>query len=182
MNITKASIKGIDIAIQAMQTKLYDGLKTTWALTDQSFAMYGRAYRNQTDDGYTPEVYVGNNEYKDVLFDDTVAALAFFGVGETIPVTKGQSTADIFVIFMVNLDKLKAGVVSREDEEVRVDVEKLCATPFFGFSISGFQTGLEAVFKEYSGWKKKTGIQFRDQHPKHCFRINFKLMYTINQC
>jgi hypothetical protein len=181
MNIVKTNPAGIDIPIAVMQTMLYGKLKTIWSLDDTSLTLYGRAYKNQTDDGYTPEVYVGNNEYKDVFFDDSVAAMGFFGVGENTPVKGGSSMADVFLILMVDLSKIKSGSAIRNDEEARLDIQKLVFTPFNNFTVVGYQTGLDTVFKEYSGWKKKTGMQFRDQHPKHCFRINFKLLYSINQ-
>lgn len=177
-NFIKDNPVGIDKNIQAFQTFLFGQLKTTWNLDDTSLNMYGRSYRNQTDDGYSPEVFSGGIDYKEVFFDDRVAASAFFGVKEKEIYNAGDSTADAYLIVMVNLDQIKTPN-KREDENARLDVEKLCSQIRFGFRMVGFDTGIDTVFAEYSGWKKKNGMQFRDQGKKHCFRINFKLLYNI---
>lgn len=181
MNIIKPSVTGVDIPIQKLQTVLYDKLKPIWGYTDQNFTMFGRAYRNQTQDGYTPEVYVGRNEYNDSYFDDKLFGSAFFGLGELEKVDKGNTIADIYLIFMVNLAKIKPGA-TRNDEEARVDVEQICLSRDFGFYLNGIVTGIDQVFKEYSGYKQTNGIKFRDTHPFHCFRLNFKLNYNIYDC
>jgi hypothetical protein len=143
--------------------------------------MYGRAYRNQTQDGYTPELFIGGIDYYDTFFDDTLSANSFFGVGDVTTIKDGSSTADCFLIFCVNLQKVKPGN-DRNDEAVHVDVQKLCIAEPYGFRATGWVTGIDSVFKEYSGWKKSDGIKFRDEHPYHCFRLNFKLLYNINDC
>lgn len=181
MNITKPSVTGVDIPIQKLQTVLYDKLKPIWAYTDSTFTMFGRAYRNQTQDGYTPEVYVGNDEYNDSYFDDTLAGSAFWGLSEIEKVDRGNVNADVFVIFMVNLAKIKPAN-TRNDEEARVDVEQICLARDYGFFLNAIVTGIDMVFKEYSGYKNTTGIKFRDTHPWHCFRLNFKLNYNIYDC
>lgn len=173
-NITKPSVTGIDIPIQNLQTYIYNGLQPIWG----EYTQYGRAYRNQTKDGYTPEVYVGGNEYKEVYFDDTISALSFFGLGDNQSINNGNLSADVYLIFMVDLSKIKDGN-TRNDEEARVDVEILTKSLVYGFVQSGYITGIDSVFKEYSGWRKDSGIKFRDTQPFHCFRINFKLNYNI---
>lgn len=177
MLVTKTSPVGIDISIQKMQSYLYDALLTKWNLSDSSLNGYGRAYRNATQDGYTPEVYVGNNEYNEVYYDDRLSGSYFFGIGEEIKNTTKAVTADVFIIFMVNLDKVKPGS-NRNDEEVHIDVQTLVTRLFYGFTFTGLVTGIDNVFKDYSGWKRSKGIKFTDTHPQHCFRLNFKLIYN----
>lgn len=181
MEYVKANPVGVDINIKGLQRYLYPQLKTLWGINDDtSFDSYGRAYRNQTEDGYIPEVYVGLKEYKEVLFDDKLKALSFFGVSEDVSYSDA-ATAQVFLIFMVNLDQIKPGV-GRNDEEVRNGVQRLLTPAPYGFTMTGFATGIDTVFKEYSGWRKTQGIKYRDMHPLHCFRINFSLLYDINQC
>jgi len=180
MNYLKDSVTGIDRPIQALQTFLYSQVKALWNLSDTSFNMFGRAYRNQTEDGYVPEFFTGGLDYNDLFFDDKVSATAFFGVAEKQTYASGSATADVFLIFMVNLDKIKT-TGKRLDEEARNDIEILCSQQRNSFTMVGFDTGLDSVFKEYTGWKKKDGIKYRDQHPYHCFRINFKLLYNIKK-
>jgi hypothetical protein len=181
MNITKPSVTGIDIPIQKLQTVLYNQIKTLWPVDDDSFTMYGRAYRNQTQDGYTPEIYTGNGDYTDAYFNDTLKASAFFGLGETAKVSSVDTSANVYLIFMVNLDKVKPGT-TRNDEEARIDIERICMNKDYGFFLTGIVTGIDQVFKEYSGYKATKGIKFRDMQPWHCFRLNFNITYNIYDC
>jgi hypothetical protein len=182
-NVLKPSVTGIDIPIQKYQTFLYNGLRAKWNI-ETMFNMYGRAYRNQTQDGYTPEIYKGNDEYSDSYFDDTLHGSAFWGVGEQTKVSlEGDITAQVFVIFMVNLNFIKPSFSGqRNDEEVRVDVATLAVERFSGFFLTGIITGIDQVFKEYSGYKAVKGIKFRDMQPWHCFRLNFQVNYNIYDC
>lgn len=176
-NILKQTPVGIDIPIQQMQTYLYSSLLTIWGLNDATYNAYGRAYNNATQDGYSPEVYNGNNEYNEVFYDDRFAATSFFGLGNEVRVNNRAVTADVFIIFMLNLNLVKPGL-NRNDEECHIDVQKLATRIFYGFTCTGLIVGINQVFKEYSGWKKDKGIRFTDTHPQHCFRLNFKLQYN----
>ena len=176
---TKNTPIGIDKPIQAYQSVFYNTLKKLWNLTDTDWNCYGRVYRNQTEDGYTPEAYIGNGEYQEVFFDDTLKALSFFGVGETIKFTNLSAIAPVYLIMMVNIPLIKPAITGIADEEIRNDVQNFCRAPRFTFEMQSFETGLDTVFKEYSGWRKKDGIKYRDQYPLHCFRINFNLIYNI---
>lgn len=184
----KTNPVGTDKPIQVLQQFLYAQLGKIWNLQPADYTAYGRAYRNQTEDGYCPEVFVGigndpnQPEYKDAFFDDSVKALSFFGMGETEKYSVGSTIAPVFVIFQVNVPALKPSILHRGDEEIRLDVQRLCEPRKFGFTLTGFETGLDNVFREYSGWKKKDGIKFRDEHPWHAFRINFNLLYNILDC
>lgn len=185
---TKDSPAGIDIQIQRHQMWLYDSLVSLWGITGNDWNSHGRAYRNQTADGYTPEVFSGTgnvpgkNEYDEVLFDDQLKALSFYGVDETVKYSLGNANAGVFLIFMVDVEKLKPLITWRADEEIRNDVEKLCQIDRFNMQLTGFVTGIDQVFKEYSGWRKSDGIKYRDMHPTHCFRLNFNLLFDINDC
>ena len=180
---------GVDIPIQRHQSFLYTALKTVWGIqNDTSWNSHGRAYRNQTEDGYCPEVYVGvgnqpgSEEYREVLFDDQLTALSFYGMDEVGRNNTGNTTVGVFLVFMVNVLQLKPSITWRGDEEIRNDVEKLCQVDRFDMQWTGFVTGIDSVFKEYSGWRKNIGIKFRDMHPRHCFRLNFNLLFDINDC
>ena len=181
MNVTKQSVTGVDIPIQKLQSFLYNALKPTWDYTDATFNAYGRAYRNQTNDGYTPEIYNSKGEYSDAYFDDKLSGSSFFGLGETTKVDGGDVLANVFIIYMVNLSKIKPSE-PRNDEEARIDVERLLLAPQYGFNLTGIITGIDQVFKEYSGYKAVKGIKFRDMQPWHCFRLNFQVNYNIYDC
>lgn len=186
---TKTSPVGIDISVQRFQEFLYPQLKTIWGIAnDTDYDCHGRAYRNQTVDGYIPEVFVGvgtdpnQPDYKEVLLDDNKVAMSFFSLGETTRYDTGNANAQLALIFLVNVPELKPSIEYRGDEEIRNDVEKLCQIDRFGFRMTDMIMGLDQVFKEYTGWRVKEGMKFRDMHPTHCFRLNFNVLYDINEC
>lgn len=182
MEYVKEVPTGIDIHIQKLQRFLYPQLKKAWGISDDvSYDSYGRAYRNQTADGFIPEVYVGNKEYKELFFDDRLKALSFFGVGESIKYNAGTATAAVFLTFMVNLSQIKGGT-TRADEEAHIDVQRLLQPGRSGFDMVSFETGIDNVLKEYSGWRKDKGMKYRDFQPFHLFRINMSLTYNIQDC
>lgn len=177
MNIIKDSPKGIDTWVQKLQVHLYAKLCDKWQVDNNTYNSYGRAYNNATRDGYAPEAYIGKNEYSELFYDDRVSATSFFIVGDTTSTTGKSNRADVSMIFMVDLAKIKPGVY-RNDEEAHIDVITQVIGPVYGFMYTGITVGINQVFKEYAGWKKTIGIKFTDTHPKHCFRLNFKLQYN----
>jgi hypothetical protein len=189
MIFTKTAPVGIDIPIQRFQQFLYPELQQLWGIAnDADYDCHGRAYRNQTADGYTPEVFsgVGNDlnqaDYKEVYFDDSKKALSFFFLGEITRYDVGNAVAPVGIIFMVNVPALKPAITYRGDEEIRNDVEKLCQIDRYNFRMTEMVLGIDNVFKEFSGWRKKEGIKYRDMHPTHCFRLNFNVLFDINDC
>jgi hypothetical protein len=179
----KPTVTGIEIPVQAYQKFLYLQIKQLFAITsDTDFDFYGLAYRNQTDDGYSPEFYVGKSDYQELYFDDTKKMQAFFGVQENRNYQRGGTTAKVFLIFMVDLLKLKGTDAQMLDEQVRNAILKLVAAPKYEFRMTGFRTGIDQVFSEYSGWRKVTGIKYKDQFPRHCFRIDFDVVYDFFSC
>jgi hypothetical protein len=192
---TKTAPIGVDIPVQRFQQALYPLLLKLWGLPDAGaldaqastrWDSYGRAFRNQTIDGYVPEAFIGdtnqNIEYGELYFNDTLAVTSFFGLGEIAPFKSGTAIAPVFWIFTVDLTKVKPGITWRADEEVRNDLQRLCQVPRYGFVLNQTITGIDGVFKEYAGFRKAVGIKYRDQQPFHCFRLNFSVAYNINDC
>lgn len=178
---TKNNPVGIDCQIQGFQTVLYTLLKKKWGIVGETaWDCYGRVYKNQTGDGYSPEAYIGGDEYKEVYFDDKLGALSFFYVGDSIKHNHLSATAQVSLVFMVDISKVKPGVAHRADEEIRSDVQAFSQTPRYGFILSEFVTGIDQVFKEFSGWRKANGIKHNDVHPLHCFRLDFSVSYNIH--
>ena len=174
----KNNPKGIDVPLQHFQTFLFGQLKTKWNLSDADFNCHGRAYKNYDKGNYVPEVFTKGNDYQEVFFDDRLKVLSFFLVGDAQKYAKGM-TAPVSMIFMVNVPGLKTSIVHRADEEIRLDVEKLVTQKRNSFTYTGTETGLNNVFKEFTGWKKSS-VSTSDTHPRHCFRINFSLLYNID--
>lgn len=167
-----------------MQEYLHNNLLATWQIGDADYLAYGRVYRNQTKDGYIPEVFIGGNDYQEVLLDDRVAASSFFGVENTTEFNNFLVDAQVFVVFWVDLSRLKSGTAQRQDEEVHIDVLKLVNNiKKFNFELTGIETGIDTIFRNYSGFRVNEAIKYRDMHPFHCFRLNFNLNYNnINNC
>jgi hypothetical protein len=179
MNNLKTSPTGIDAVIHLYQQYLYNALKEAWRVSDDQVDLYGRAYRLQESDGYTPNVYMGSKEYKEVFFDDTKAATGFFITDENIKYSGGTATCNAALIISCNMKSLHPTLDMGADEVIHNEVQKICFPLRFGMEMSGFVTGIDNVFKEFSGWRKKDGIKNRDMYPLHCFRINFNLLYNI---
>lgn len=184
----KTSPVGVDKSIQGFQQFLYGQLKKTWGVTDDNYDSFGRCYRNQVDTGYIPEVFVSspvanNTVYKVAWFDDSLhKAVSFFDVLSTTKYSKGSSVVEVDLIFLVNVAQLKPSTQHRADEEVRKDVEQICAMPRFNFTMKEFKTGWKNVFDNFDGWHKKDEVTFRDLHPLHVFSLGFDLLYDINDC
>ncbi len=180
MLYTKTDPVGVDIKIQALQTKLYNQLLPAWDAI--AWDCYGRCYRNKKDNGYVAEVFTGGTEYRDVYWDDRKDAVSFFGVD---PVTKiaVDNTAQVHLVFFVNLRKLKPQLSTRADEEVRQDVQWLLNKRIFGAVPVRVITGIENVLREYPGSYRDERLKFVDMHPVHCFRFDLQVNFsTLNQC
>ena len=155
----RSNIKGVDTLIDQFQLNLYNKLIAKWGLTgnESKYECYPRCYRNQTDDGYIPEVKINSsNEYKEVLWNDTLSAISFFGTGEETAF-EIWATADIHLIFFVNVEALKPGA-ERRDEEIKLDVMKVVETGYCNFLLKSITTGIDNVFKEYSGFRISEGL------------------------
>lgn len=175
----KVSPVGIDVPIQKLQQKLFDSLLDKWSLDVNDYKSYGRCYRNSKEEGYVPEMFVGEGkEYQDLFLDDNHVVTSFFGC-EKIPLQNESFRADVHLIFAVNLTKVGLNVSHRADEEVRMDVYKILK-PFPEFIVNEILIGSENVFREYTAWKKL--IPDRDMQPNHFFRINFTLNYIPTFC
>jgi len=183
MNYLKTNPVGIDIAVQGFQKVLYSQLKKVWGVTDDtSIDVYGRIYNNPTADGSIPEFYdATTSNYTEVLTDDRLKALCFFGIEDQQKYDKGSSAAKAFLIVMLDLSKIKPLITDhRPDEEVRIDVQNICAQPKYGFTFTGIETG-KKIFREYSGFRIED-IKYSDMNQLHYFRINFDLLYNIHDC
>ena len=189
MLITKTNPEGIDWYIQQLQTKLHTRLIAAdeWNLADpDKYKCYGRCYRNKKDNGYIAENYEGNSEYGEVYWDDTLTAISFFGLTNSVKAGINHE-ADIHLVFFVDLDKLalkdKSGttIAHRADEEVRNSVQQIIGNSSFGFQYVSTELWLENVLREYPGTRRDERLKHVDMHPVHCFRINLKLIYNPNK-
>lgn len=181
MLITREIPKGIDAMIQRFQTKLHEKLLTTWGIASDKYRCYGRCYRNKTDDGYIAENYEGSGEYKEVYWDDSLAAISFFGIAsELSQVIVTKTTAHL--VFFVDLVKLKPAIAHRADSEVRTDVIDAIGMGMYGLTVESVQLYIENVLREYPGSRRDGYLKYVDMHPVHCFRINLNLIHSKINC
>lgn len=175
------SPKGIDVSIRKFQEQLHSSLLSKWEdIETEAYQSYARCYRNKKDKGYVAEVFTSGKDYKDVYWDDKLAAISFFGVSDNIKVGVG-STANVHLVFFVNLKKLKPSLTNRADEEVRLDVLNTVSMLGFGFKLESVDLWLENVLKEYPGSYRDERLKTVDMQPVHCFRLNFKVNYNEKQ-
>lgn len=182
MLISKTTPKGMDYHIQELQTALHTGLLAAWGIDTSLYKAYGRCYRNKTPDGYIAENYEGSGEYKEVYWDDSLAALSFFGITDQARAQTGLgSEVNVHFIMFANLSTLYPTITHRADEELRGKVQSLIGAYGYGFSYVGTELWLDNVLREYAGSRRDNRLLAVDMHPTHCFRINLKLLYRPNK-
>lgn len=178
MNNVLTSPLGIDKEIQQLQVDLYDFLISRWV---NNLDAYGRVYKNkdENDDTVFPQYYKGEGEYKkDVYHNDEVSGTFFFIDADE------STTEDGFVyvsvvkcVFMVDLKKILPNSVDRADQEAQRDVIEILRELSPGkFSIVEVQKGISNIFSGFDQVK----IKDLDIQPYHCFSVNIKLSYNIN--
>lgn len=190
MNNLKEYVTGIDVPIQSFQIFLYKKLKAVWGLTDDNIEGYGRVYKNTNDKGTVPEVFIGsslvnNTTYKPAYFDETnMSAMFFFSIDDKSSFKEGSETTGVSITFITNLERIKAMIQHRGDEEAVVDVESICNTGRNGLLLTATQRGFKNVFNQYTGLINKDGEVFRDRHPIFCFRIDMSIFFqpTLTPC
>lgn len=174
MNTVLTTTSGIDTEIQELQVALYDALSTTWL---NPIMGYGRVYKTVDKMGkVVPRIYIGSNEYKEVLFDDNTPGSMFFIDGDTHTTEDGfRYSTTVKCVFMLNLDKVITDV-ERADSEVQRDVVEVIRQYNQGFDIEELEKGVKNVFRGFD----QQHIKDFDRQPNHCFSVNVKLSYSIN--
>jgi hypothetical protein len=185
MLIQSSSPSGRNRYIQRLQAALYSSLKSKWGLADDdtTYECYEAAYRNTDEKSgeYVAEIFTVGNEYKEVYWNDNLAAISFFSVGDNVTVEAGIHKVDVALIFFCNLVRLKPSISHRADEEVRQDVITLFGQGLLGFAYKGYETSLTNVLREYPGSRRDDRLRVVDMQPVHCFRINLQLSYNPNK-
>jgi hypothetical protein len=173
---TKNEPKGIDLYIERLQTDLYNRLETIWG-EDVIHNSFGRCKRNSVKGKYYAEVYQSGGEYTDVLWDDNVDAVSFFGIDTEIR-NQTQRAVGVHLVVFCNLKSIKPNSDDDGGEEIKIDYLNIIGKVLFGFHLKSFQFGIENVLKEYKGSIEQ--VRNIDNHPVHAFRMNFSLSYNHN--
>jgi len=157
--------KGIDALIQTLQAQF-----TAHLFAGKSYSSYGRAFLNERN-GVIPEVYVGANEYQEVLQDDTKDALSFFTVDPAEDVEMFNAKAKVNIYFFVNLATLFT-YTHRAIEEVHILVLKeITRSPF---QVTRLITGHESV-KDFAIERP----ELMDMQPYYCFKFECSITYKL---
>jgi hypothetical protein len=168
-----ANPKGIDRPIQEMQQLFINNLWTS--ITDKQY--YHRVFRNENKSGnLTPQVFIDNtNDYRDVIFNDSLSALSWFDVApETTSADAEQYTQGVGVFFAVNLKKLYPTLSHRAVEESHAEVRRILMLRASEFKIEGISTG-EAAYGDF-----QSVLNGLDMQPWHVFRFNCNVSFTLN--
>ncbi len=174
MNNTLTSTYGIDVAINDVQTDLYASLTSLWSGDIEG---YGRIHKNNKKDTTIPEHYIGENQYKDVYYDDKLGADFFFIVGDD-DTTEDEMLyiSKVKCVFMLNLSRIYPSDAERSDVKAQRDVvEILRKYDYHGYTITGISKTISNIFSGFDTSK----IKFTDIHPAHCFSINIDLSYYL---
>lgn len=173
MNYTKTNTAGVDTPIERIKNYLYSELLSKW--NPDELDVYGRIYKN-TSQGITyPEYYIGDNEYKEVLLDDTKTGIIFFSVSDFANSNGDVLNRECDVIVSIDLNELN-GNTYRTDAHVQRDVFKVLNNFRGIFSINRIETGLNNVYSDFNGVVK----YFNDMQGFHHFKINGIINYTNN--
>jgi hypothetical protein len=171
MNYLKENPKGIDLKIQKFQKLIYS--KLNWG----DINCYGRVYKNISNtDKVVAEVYVGNNEYKDVFTDDTKNANIFFVEDDNHKTTNGfVFTTKLKIVVICNLKKLYPSVTERADLEPELELVRIFQyLPSFNFL--SLEKGVKQCLSEFY----TENIKVSDMQPLHIFAITGEINYTIS--
>lgn len=177
MLIDKLNKSGIDIYIGKLQNALYNKLISAWPI-GTVYNSYPRCYR-YTKEGKYYVVFKNDDsssEYKDILWDDKLDALSFFGFDKTIRRGTRHETSCHFVL-MCNLKKLKPNSLGRADEEIRSDLSTIIGKCLYSFHYVSVETEVENVFREYPG-SRELIKNVLNNHPLFCLRINLNIAYN----
>ena len=177
MNYLLSNPIGIDKEIQAIQTYLYDNLIGDWGNIDA----HGRAYKNRKKLGFIPEVYIGNNEYKNAFYDDNEnkKGIMFFLENHDHSSTDGSKfKTRVKICFMLNLDEIGCDD-ERMDSTVQNKVVGLINNhPTTQYRITGLEKTVRNIFNGYA----YTDVELEtDMHPLHTFAIIGDLEYYLTE-
>lgn len=172
MIYAKTNPKGVDFAIDRMQTRL-----ETLSWDDKH--IYGRMYLNTINGKVIAEAYKGNDKYQDVFVDKKKAVIiGFIERGNVVLDNTGKvQTSTIDIVCTLNLKKI-SNSTERIDEEALQEVLKIVQKTS-GWLPERIRKG---NVKEVFNFMDTANITFRDMQP-HCnFVITCKVNYLNNIC
>lgn len=174
-NNLKSKTSGLDCEIKQFQTELYDSLDAAYTFDVEG---YGRAYKNQTEEGKLPEVWNESQKQYNEVYLDQSKPLSFFFLEDGNHTTEDSNflIAPIKLIVWADLSQLDT-VVRRDDEIQRQVYDSIRNDVNVSFEITGIQKEVDRVF---SGLET-TKIKFSDMQPYHLFAVTGRLGYFLTK-
>jgi len=187
VNNILSTAKGLDSAIQSVQTDLFDYFSTEWS---GDMGAYGRVHKNPANVGdkvpdyyrtskiVTPEWYnAEKKDYEEVYFDDNFSSVICFLVGDRDTTKDGiLYIAKVKCVFMLDLSQAFPSETERQDARAQNDVLNYMLDNNNGrYLINGVERGIDTIFYEY----KTRSFRFGDMQPFHCFSVNIDLPYNL---
>lgn len=159
--------QGLDRQIDNLQVKLYNYLN--WSNHDS----YPRVYMN----GEKLEYCINSKDYKDVLFNDKVAASSFFVLKKNEPVIGTFHKATMAVIFQVNLKTLKPSVTAKIPDEDLINEVLITLNYLPSFDLKEVKKGVNDVYSDLGITLDKRN----EMSNWSVFRFDFETTYYIDQ-
>lgn len=171
----------LDIPIDTFQEYLFTNLSIAGFVNATGWNSYHRIYANPKGNGLLPFRYVGEKEYKRVLFDDKFTMTSFFYADAKRVVTNaGMITVEVSLVVQANILKMFTTVPHRADEELKNAFVQISNTYFYAedFRLIGIEEGINNVYSEF----EKEESRLHDMSTKHVFRLKYKVRYTPKCC
>ena len=166
---------GIDYGIVKMQKDLFVALENLgWT----NYTSFDRVYKNKKGSDKIPEVYLGNGEYKECLYNDNETVTSFFIADEkrTYDYQNALWTQDIGFIVQANLTTLYPNVTNQPDEEMITTIRKAIKSTYWDNRMIEIVTGFEKIYDSLKiNYSKK---DFADMGNYGLARFNFRMYYT----
>lgn len=174
--IQKTNPVAVDKAIDAFQVYLWNKLNGTFA----DWESYHRVYLNPKNRTSIPEAYIGDGDYKEVLFTDKHELSSFFLVDDEVDFDDGVATVDVSLILQANIEEIYPGIAHRADEELRNDVH-FWSEKYPGyerFRLKRIVTGVRNVYREVDF----DSVKLDDMSAHHVVRFVYEAKYRANCC
>lgn len=173
-NNLKPNTNGIDCEIKDIQVELYDAFVSQYSNVEG----YGRVYKNDSDNGVIPEVFIlSSNDYQDVYLDDRFNIMFGFLDSDNHDSNDGVLfKAGVKLFVWVNLTIFSDS--ERNDSEAqRLVVSTLKDGGYLSDTKVTVEKRVSNVFRQFNT-DKLVGVEM---HPFHLFSVNFDISYQLTK-
>lgn len=165
------TLYGLDTKVRLIQRVLDKKLPLRWY---GDISIYGVIQETTKDGNRIPEVYTGNNEYKELYIDDSKAALICFKI-EQRKVEGHTHSASVDIIFNTVLQRI-IGTNTRDAEKVLMEAYNILKKCGYVNNITAIKQGIDQV---YAGFYT-ANILNKDMEPYFIFSITCEVTYHSN--